>query len=247
MRKIIQEIISYVGGVANIDSARITGDDRIVTIDTIDEAQTVIIKGRLKSVADEFKGEIGLGKFARLKGLINFANFKTEDADIKLVYRKRNDVEVPEDLVFSNETTGNYASHRLVHPDTLPPKARFKGANWDVVVSPTSNKVQEFQTLANISSSDVDYFNVKTENGNLVFYLGDVNQGGDTVSMIFSNDVSGNMSHGWSWPLMQVLQIIKLAPDISKLKLNFSDQGALQIDVETALADWSYILPAKLK
>ena len=61
---------------------------------------------------------------------------------------------------------------------------------------------------------------------------------------VFANEVSGSLNKGWSWPVAQVLQILKLS-DSAKVMLHFSNEGAMMITVDSGLGKYQYIIPAQ--
>jgi hypothetical protein len=66
----------------------------------------------------------------------------------------------------------------------------------------------------------------------------------DRTTVPFAENVTGTLKHQWSWPLAQVLSILKLSETASTTVMNFSDMGALKIDIDSGLGKYSYILPA---
>ena len=83
---------------------------------------------------------------------------------------------------------------------------------------------------------------MKTENGNLVFYYGDANS--HAGSFIFQGSVSKELQNAWSWPIQQVMSILNLD---GKITMAISDAGAMQITVDSGIAQYNYILPAQTK
>ena len=66
----------------------------------------------------------------------------------------------------------------------------------------------------------------------------------DRVEIPFAQNVQGKLTKGWAWPLAQVLSILKLS-DTSQASMSFSDQGAMQISIDSGTATYDYILPAR--
>ncbi len=60
----------------------------------------------------------------------------------------------------------------------------------------------------------------------------------------FATDVKGTLNKGWSWPVGQVLQILKLS-DSAKVMLHFSNEGAMMVSVDSGLGKYQYIIPAQ--
>ena len=63
-------------------------------------------------------------------------------------------------------------------------------------------------------------------------------------SFVFQNAVEGTLGHTWSWPVAQVQSILNLN---GELTMSISDQGAMQISVDSGMAKYDYILPAQSK
>jgi hypothetical protein len=61
---------------------------------------------------------------------------------------------------------------------------------------------------------------------------------------IFATDVVGNLNKGWTWPVASVLAILKIA-DANNATLSFSNEGAMQIMLDSGIATYKYIIPAQ--
>jgi hypothetical protein len=61
---------------------------------------------------------------------------------------------------------------------------------------------------------------------------------------VFQHDVTGNLKRTWSWPVAQVISILGLVGD--KI-MKISDDGCMQITVDSGMAVYNYILPAQTK
>ena len=85
-------------------------------------------------------------------------------------------------------------------------------------------------------------FTVKTEHNNLGFYFGDANT--HAGKFVFQNAIEGDLKHTWAYPVAQVQAILNLDGTIT---MSLSDQGAMQITVDSGLATYNYILPAQSK
>jgi hypothetical protein len=85
-------------------------------------------------------------------------------------------------------------------------------------------------------------FQVKTENGNLIFSFGDAST--HAGSFVFESGVNNKLKHNWTWPVSQVISILNLDGDKT---MKISDAGAMMITVDSGLAEYEYILPAHSK
>jgi hypothetical protein len=75
-----------------------------------------------------------------------------------------------------------------------------------------------------------------------VFSFGDAST--HAGSFIFQAGITGKLKQAWSWPVNQMMSILNLSGDIT---MKITDQGALQITVDSGLAEYNYILPAQSK
>ena len=85
-------------------------------------------------------------------------------------------------------------------------------------------------------------FQVKTDNGNLVVSFGDAST--HAGNFVFQPNVVGKLKHTWSWPINAVISILNLD---GKSTVRISDQGAMQITVDSGITEYNYILPAQSK
>ena len=75
-----------------------------------------------------------------------------------------------------------------------------------------------------------------------MFYYGDANT--HAGSFIFQGGVNKDLQNAWSWPIQQVMSILNLD---GKITMAISDAGAMQITVDSGIAQYNYILPAQTK
>jgi len=90
--------------------------------------------------------------------------------------------------------------------------------------------------------SEETTFQVKTEDTDLVFSFGDAST--HAGNFVFQSGVSGKLKQTWSWPVSQIQSILSLSGDVT---MRIADVGALQITVDSGLAEYNYILPAQAK
>jgi hypothetical protein len=82
----------------------------------------------------------------------------------------------------------------------------------------------------------------KTDGDKLIFTFGDqASHGGEFV---FATGVTGKITKAWTWPVLPVLSILKIA-DANNAKIGFSNDGAMQIMLDSGLATYKYIIPAQ--
>jgi hypothetical protein len=85
-------------------------------------------------------------------------------------------------------------------------------------------------------------FQVKTENNDLAFLFG--NHSTHAGSFVFHTGVNTQLKRSWSYPIKTVINILSLTGNKT---LSISDEGCIQITVDSGLAIYNYILPSLTK
>jgi hypothetical protein len=247
MKDVVLDIVKHTAGLGFIENIKVTGTATDTKLEAMDPDRTVIVNASLHSAEADMVGEFGMGNLGFLSGVSNLPMYKADTATVAVTRRERNGEENPESIVFTDDQ-GNKDQYRFMSKQIVEQTMKtvtFKGANWNVTIEPAKAKVGELQAVAGIYGSIEPTFTVKTEDGDLVFNVG-AQDGGLSGRRTFAKNVDGELTSGWSWPLTQVLSILKLGMS-GTCVMKFSDQGALQIDIDSGLATYSYVLPAITK
>jgi hypothetical protein len=110
---------------------------------------------------------------------------------------------------------------------------------WSSLLHRTHYSDSKFQAGAN---SDETQFIAKTEGTDLKFYFGDHST--HAGNFVFQNNVTGSLSKTWNWPVSRVLSILGLQGD---KVMRFSDEGVVEITVDSGLIEYRYLIPAQRK
>jgi hypothetical protein len=143
------------------------------------------------------------------------------------------------------DVEGNTDQYRFMSKEIIEQTlqtVKFKGVEWDVTFEPTKAKVNELQQVAGIYGGIEPNFTVKTVDGNLVITVG-AQDGSFTGKRTFAQNVNGEITEGYAWPLNQVLAILKLGMS-GACVMQISKKGALLISVDSGIGKYDYILPA---
>ena len=243
MRDFLVDIVNHTSALGNISVVKITGDDKSTVIDTMADDKSIVVKGTFHNANPEFKGVFGMPNLSKLNTILNIPEYK-ENAKIQLLTADRNGETVPTGIHFENANGDFRNDYRFMTTEVINERiksAKFRGANWNVSFEPTMAGIQrfKFQMQAN---SDETVFIAKTENGDLKFYFGDHST--HAGNFVFQPGVTGALARGWSWPVVQFFSILQLDGDKT---VNFSDDGAAMITVDSGLIKYEYILPAQSK
>ena len=243
MIDILKDIVKHTHGLGFLDLVKITSTSNETTIDSMAEDRSVILQGSFHKPQTEMDGTFGMPQLGKLDIHLKCPEYK-EKAKITVLKGTRNGAEVPTGIHFENEKGDFKNDYRFMNAEIINEKlktVKFKGVKWDVEIEPTVASVQRFN-FQSIANTEHNSFVVRTENGNLIFTFGDqASHGGEFV---LASDIKGTLNKGWSWPVAQVLQILKLS-DSAKVMLHFSNEGAMMISVDSGLGKYQYFIPAQ--
>ena len=243
MIDILRDIVKHTHGLGFLDLVKIAGTSDETTIDSMAEDRSVILQGSFHKPQSEMVGTFGMPQLNKLDIHLKCPEYK-DKAKITVLTGERNNITVPTGIHFENEKGDFKNDYRFMNAEIINEKlktVKFKGVKWDVEIEPTVASVQRFN-FQSIANTEHNSFVVRTEDGNLIFSFGDAaSHGGEFV---FANGVNGTLNKGWSWPVGQVLQILKLS-DSAKVTLHFSNEGAMMVSVDSGLGKYQYIIPAQ--
>jgi hypothetical protein len=242
MKDILQDIVQHTHNLGFLNIVKITGDDKKTAIDSMADDRSVIMQAETANPHPDMLGVFGMPQLNKLKYHLDCPEYK-EDATIEVVKGQRNGEEIPVGLHFENKAGDFKNDYRFMNTEIINEKLKtikFKGVKWDVEVAPTLQSVQRFNFQASANNEHTTFL-AKTESGNLKFIFGDQSTHGG--EFIFATNVTGNLNKAWTWPVSSVLSILKIA-DANNAKIGFSNEGAMQITLDSGLATYKYIIPA---
>jgi hypothetical protein len=243
MKDILQDIVSHTHNLGFLNIVKITGTESKTQIDAMADDRTVIMFGETASPHAAMIGVFGMPQMSKLKYLLDCPEYK-EDANIAIVTADRNGVDTPTGIHFENKTGDFKNDYRFMSTEVVNEKlktVKFRGVKWDVEVAPSLSSVHRFAFQA-AANNEHTTFLAKTDGGKLKFTFGDASSHGG--EFIFATEVVGNISKGWTWPVSPVLAILK-ASDVNNTTMSLSNEGALQITLDSGLAVYKYIIPAQ--
>ena len=245
MKDTLQDVVQHTHSLGFIDLVKVVGDDQSTQIDAMAEDRSVVVKSQLKSPVSEFKGTFGMPNLGKLDILLKLPGYK-DNAKITVNKQERNGETVPVGLHLENESNDFKNDYRFMNAEIVNEKLKsvqFRGVNWHVTIKPTMPDVQRlnFQAQAN---AEENVFTVSTDGDALKFKFGDASS--HAGEFTFAKGIQGKLDKTWAWPVAQVIQILKLI-ESNECEMSFSDDGALQITLDSGMASYQYILPAQSK
>ena len=139
--------------------------------------RSVIMTAETHNPVSEFTGTFGMPDLGKLAYHLNNPEYK-ENANIAVVETDRNGETIPTHIHFEN-TTGDFKNdYRFMNKQIIEEKlksVKFKGNSWDVEIQTyIIASIARMKLMSGAHISEENVFQVKTEDGNLNFYFGDL-------------------------------------------------------------------------
>jgi len=242
MKSILQDIVAHTNKLGFLNIVKITGTDEKTSIDSMADDRSVIMFAETAVPYEGMIGTFGMPQLEKLRYLLDGKEYQ-EDAKIEVVTAERNGNTIPVGLHFENKDGDFKNDYRFMNQEIINEKlktVKFRGVTWHVEVAPTVSAVQRFQFQAGANTEHTTFL-AKTDGSDLKFVFGDAGSHGGEFT--FATGVTGNLNKGWTWPVASVLAILKIT-DANNAMLSFSNDGAMQITLDSGLATYKYIIPA---
>ena len=243
MRDYLLDIVSHTHSLGMIDLIKITGTDSETLINAVAEERMAIMEAKFHNPIPEFIGTFGMPNLNKLNTILNIPEYK-ENATFSMITHNKDNNTVPSGIHFENKEGDFKNDYRLMSAEVVNDQlktVKFKGVKWGVEIEPSISAIQRLKFQASANSEETSFI-AKVENNNLVFYFGD--HSSHAGNFVFTHNVQGNLTKSWHWPINAFISILGLPGD---KKIQFSDEGAAQITVDSGLAIYNYILPALTK
>ena len=243
MKDILQDIVAHTNKLGFLNIVKITGTEDKTLIDSMADDRSVIMYAETTNPQPDMIGTFGMPQLEKLRYLVDGKEYQ-EGAKIEVVTADRNGETLPVGLHFENKDGDFKNDYRFMNQEIINEKlktVKFRGVNWHVEVNPTVASVQRFQFQAGANTEHTTFL-AKTDGDKLTFTFGDAaSHGGEFV---FATGVTGKITKAWTWPVVPVLSILKIA-DANNATISFSNEGAMQIMLDSGLAVYKYIIPAQ--
>jgi hypothetical protein len=243
MQDLLKDIVSHTQNLGFLTTVKVTGTDQNTTINAMADDRSVIMEAETAAPYPDIVGVFGMPQLNKLKYLLD-GNEYQNGAKISVTTAQRNGVDTLVGLHFENKDGDFKNDYRFMGTDVINEKmktVKFRGVKWDVEIEPSVVAVQRFNFQAG-AHSEHPTFLAKTDGGNLKFTFGDASTHGG--EFIFAHNVAGKLDRGWTWPVLPILSILKIA-DVNNTKMSLSNEGAIQITLDSGVATYKYIIPAQ--
>jgi hypothetical protein len=240
MKDHLLDLVQHTLDLGFIDLVKINGADDTTVLSGIAQDKSVVVQGQFAGPVPEFIGTFGMPNLNKLKIILNLQEYK-ENA--KLSISKRSDGS-PDGINFENAAGDFKNNYRFMAANIVNEQLRdvkFKGANWSVDFEPMAASIMRLKMQAQANAEET-VFKTKTEDGHLKFMFGD--HSSHAGEFVFQHDVGGQIKRQWAWPVVQIISILGL---VGNKRMKISDDGVMQIIVDSGIAVYTYIIPAQSK
>jgi len=243
MKDILQDIVAHTNKLGFLNIVKVTGTEDKTLIDSMADDKSVIMYAETTNPYPQMIGTFGMPQLEKLRYLVDGKEYQ-EDAKIEVVTGDRNGDIIPVGLHFENKDGDFKNDYRFMNQAIIEEKlktVKFRGVNWHVEVNPTVASIQRFNFQAGANTEHTTFL-AKTDGDKLVFVFGDQSSHGG--EFVFATGITGKITKAWTWPVNAVLSILKIA-DANNTTMSFSNDGAMQITLDSGLATYKYIVPAQ--
>ena len=243
MKDFLQDLVAHTHSLGFLPLVKVSATNKETAIESMAEDRSVIVNAKTHQPVDNFEGVFGMPNLNKLDIHLKCPEYK-ENFSIDVVTQERNGEVIPTGLHFKNGAGDFQNDYRFMNSDIINEKlktVKFKGAAWAIEFVPAMASIQKLKFQATAHSEE-QTFQVSTDGSNLVFTFGDAST--HAGNFVFQANVDGKLKQTWSWPVNQVMSILNLTGDKT---MRISDVGAMQITVDSGIAEYNYILPAQSK
>ena len=243
MKDILQDIVSHTQNLGFLTTVKVTGTAEGTSFNAMADDRSVIMEATTAKPYPDMIGTFGMPQLNKLKYLLDGSEYQT-DSKISVTFAERNGETLPVGIHFENAGGDFKNDYRFMNSEIINEKmktVKFRGVKWDVEIEPSVAAVQRFAFQAGAHNENPTFL-AKTDGDKLKFTFGDAST--HAGEFVFATGVTGKLDRGWTWPVLQILSILKIA-DVGNVKMSLSNEGAIQITIDSGLAIYKYIIPAQ--
>lgn len=246
VRDILKDIVKHTHSLGIFDMVKITGTKTDTQVETVNSDKTVIFKARTLNPVTEFQeATVGLSRMSVLQGYLQYPGFDGDGSEVTVVAQERNGETVPAEVKFQAED-GTDAVYRFMLADVINQQLKeikFRGAEFDIQITPSVKNLKDLAYFNGILGAFESNFSPRVVDKKLYFHIGDGVS--DRTKILIAEGITAKLTGDLRWPLDIVLRILKLSDTASTATLSINSKGLLQIQVNSGLAEYTYLLPAK--
>jgi hypothetical protein len=245
MKNFLQDLVAHTHTLTVLPLVKVTATAENAVIESVAEDRSVMLYATTHTPVNGLEPCIfGMPNLNKLDLHLKCPEYKT-DATIKVVQETRDGVKIPTGLHFSN-VAGDYENdYRFMNEEIVSAKVKRPKLKVEIVYDldfiPAEVSIQRLKHQA-AAHTEETVFQLVTVDNDLVFRFGDAST--HAGSFVFHHNINTTLKNTWSWPITPILSILNLNGDLT---MKVSDQGSLQIIVDSGIAVYNYTIPAYTK
>jgi hypothetical protein len=241
MREILTDLVRQTKDLFEI--VKITGTEDETKIQAVDKDKTLFVRASLNTPQPDLEGEFGISNLALLDGLLSFPSYKTDDAKFAVKREIKSGNETVTAFIFK-DANGKGATYKTMAANLVNEQAEIAKIPWTVSVVPSKSKIAEFSQLSRLYSEVDKSFRIFTDDGDLVFGIGDDGTSTHNASMVFESGITGELSGDLTFDIFHFLSLMKIAGS-NQTTMNITSKGVLGVTVNAPTGIYDYFLRAK--
>jgi hypothetical protein len=243
MLDLLKDIVAHTNKLGFLNIIKVIGSSEQTLIESMAEDRSVVLYAETTDPYPDLLGTFGMPQLEKLAYLVDGKEYQ-EGAKIELTKAQRQGVDILTGLHFENKDGDFKNDYLFVNQNIVDEKLKtvtFKGVKWNLTLNPSVQAIQRFAFQAGANTEHTTCV-AKTEGDKLIFTFGGMGTHGG--EFVFATGITGSITKAWPWPINPVLSILKIA-DSNNTTMSFSNEGALQIELDSGIAKYKYIIPAQ--
>ena len=242
MKDFLQDLVSHIHTLGFLPLIKVSATTTETAIQAMAIDRSVIVDAKTKTAVDGLDGVFGMPNLNKLELHLKCPEYRT--GEIISIVKDKIDPTVLRGLHFQNAAGDFENNYRFMDSNIINEKlksVKFKGASWNIEFTPSIMSIQRLKLQA-AAHSEERLCQFTTKDDNLLLSFGD--ESTHAGQFVFQPNITGKLKTVWLYPVSQVLSILELNGEIT---IRISDSGAMQITVDSGIAEYNYILPAQVK
>ena len=223
------------------DKVRVVGSDTGTMVEAYTDDKSLFLFAELKDVVPELTGEFGLSNLPLLRGLLDFASYKTDNAKFQARRMVRDGADYVAELEFS-DADGGHTRYKTVNPRMLGKRAHLDPLHWTVSMTPSKAKLTEVIQLTGMLAQVDQHFAITCDDRTLFLTIGGKGASNHNASVALENnlDLDGPLTKAM-FRMPHFISVVKNAGNLP-CTIRFAREGVCNILVETSHGTYSYVL-----
>jgi hypothetical protein len=245
MRDILNDLVRQTKDLFEI--VKVTGTAKETKIEAVDKDKMLFLQAALTNPQADLQGEFGISNLALLEGLLNFPSYRTDDAKFTVRRETKPVAGASTETVTAFEfkdANGKGAIYKTMSANLVANQAQIANIPWTLAFVPAKSKIAEFAQLFKVLAEVDKTFKVTTEDGDLVFGIGDSSTSTHSASIVFESGVSGELKTELVFDISQFLALMRIAGSHT-MTLSITSKGVLGVVIQAPTGTYNYFLRAK--